>query len=386
MTTVTAGPERPQMHIVVAMTGEAIRGLPHLMHRGGVAPRADQLGVRPFQFEISLLVVIEDPRRPRIGVVATAAVPPERALMLIGIGVTFHARQRRILEGARDMAGFARDQCVLANQREGAEVVLEPHLSHPALLAVTVLAASALLPLVHVVAAMTVVTSRRQALLFGRDAVALVADQLPVPAAQCESRILRVIEAGLLPITRHVTIRALRASAAFVHIVDRMAGTAFTFVLLLFRSPFVASYAQQLGVFAVEFELGLLVVIEAAFFPAPFTVARFTLVTVSSLVPVVVAMTRYALLLQLVLVQVARVTCRTARLFMRPPQRKLGCLVMVEFELCPFFRQVAIGAFLPILPIVHVIEPVTIHALAGNVLVAVIHMAKQTCRGTVLAE
>lgn len=101
---------------------------------------------------IGLLVMVEPPERPAVGVVAQSAIRPEPSLVPVALLVAFGALERGSLIAGGEMAFLAGHDGMLANQRESRQIVFEKHFLVPAAGIVAVVAPVAEASLVHVVA------------------------------------------------------------------------------------------------------------------------------------------------------------------------------------------------------------------------------------------
>ena len=87
------------MHIITLVATDAGPGSRILRHRPPVTATAMQIFMRPFQREIAVLVMIEGPDQPVIGVVTSLALLPQCLLVHIIIGMAVAALSTFRLEG-----------------------------------------------------------------------------------------------------------------------------------------------------------------------------------------------------------------------------------------------------------------------------------------------
>ena len=120
-----------------------------------VAIAASEVFVTAVQFEFRLLVMIENPYSPPVGVMARCAILSQRCFVFVvslvagitgGFGVLIRCGQMALLAGRG---------CMQADERKTGQVMVENHLLRPAGLLVTAIALLTLLAAVDVVAGVT---------------------------------------------------------------------------------------------------------------------------------------------------------------------------------------------------------------------------------------
>lgn len=120
------------MGIIVSMTAVAIhRQLGSTFERLAMTRGTTHSRMGTIQFELRLLVVIEPPQFPVVGVMAALASCSERSLVHVLFLVTFDAFPRRILERLSDVALLTRRDGMQSDQREPCQVMIEAHLPIP---------------------------------------------------------------------------------------------------------------------------------------------------------------------------------------------------------------------------------------------------------------
>src|SRR4029077_6716950 len=144
-------PEAATVHIYVLVAADAGGGDDRASaNRELVAGVAIEARVLAVEDEFRALVVIEVPLRPAARVVALLALRPEPELVLVVLAVARIAVRLGVLVLRRRVAGLAFDDCVLPEQGEAREAVIETRLP-PARLVVAGLAFRPELALVLVV-------------------------------------------------------------------------------------------------------------------------------------------------------------------------------------------------------------------------------------------
>jgi hypothetical protein len=378
MTAGAVGTKPAAVHIIVSVTRLALRKPLAVFRRGrGMTLATNQISVPTFQRKIGLLIVIENPRCPCIGVMAVSARIAQCPLVMVVRFVALDTGRRRIPKLRGGVATLARSQGVLTDQRERGEIVLEPHLPDPALLDMAVPAPFTLLPAMYVASSMAVVTLGNQSLSLRCDSMAPDADQFLVGPSQREPGIFRMGEPRPFPLRGGVTVRAIRPGTPPMHVVVSVAIPAFALVLFLFRITPVARGATQSGVRAVQLETGFPIVIELALPPRCFVVATLAFLTIAPFVPIVPAMAGNALSVQLGVGELPSMTCITLRGRVFAAKRKLRLFSVVEIDSIPGLSTVTIRALLSVTSTMNIVYPVARHALPRSLPVLVIHVAEQ---------
>jgi len=137
--------------------------------------------MRPFQRKPGLPVVFKQPCAPGVGIVTSAAGTSESAAMHVLGFVTGNAVAGRRFEIGGEMTGFTRNQRMLPDEGESAQVVVKTHLPEPAVFRVTALTLFALPPLVYIIPPVAVITGGGQRQLLGRLVMALETAESAVP-------------------------------------------------------------------------------------------------------------------------------------------------------------------------------------------------------------
>ena len=149
-------PERSLVHVIPVVAGIAAGRCDDLLDIGYLMARVTSHGtMRTQQWVACLLVVIEDPSFPTIGVVADSAANNTESTRVIRILMAAYACAGCILERSRSMAFFARYCRVQSDQRKSRQVMVEGDLLSPARFLVALLAIATELALVRVILAMT---------------------------------------------------------------------------------------------------------------------------------------------------------------------------------------------------------------------------------------
>ena len=199
------------MHIILGMTG--MTGCRQLdFHHIFLAMTrvTTQPLMRSGERKLGLLVMVETPESPAIGIVARPAFRTQTAFM-VRILMTSDASRLHVLERRRLVTFLARHHRMLADEREAREIMVECNLLAPVRLVMTLLAAVSQLSLVRIVLFVTGVAVPTQLVAVNiLPDMAGVALDLDVRALQRKFRIFRVIEFNGLPFFRVVALLALR--------------------------------------------------------------------------------------------------------------------------------------------------------------------------------
>lgn len=208
--------------------------------------------VRTGKREARLLVMVEPPAGPAIGVVTLRAGIPEATGMMLII-VAARARARRVLEGWRTMAFFTRHSCVEANERKPCEVVIERNFLAPAGFVVTLVAARSELPFVSIILLVASDTCCRELVAIEIAFVTRVALHLGMTAKQRKLGGLGMVEVHRLPDLRRMTGLALRAVSSAMRVLETVTSTARPGQILVVLAD-MAGGAGDLGVRADQCE------------------------------------------------------------------------------------------------------------------------------------
>src|SRR5262245_15462584 len=206
-----------------------------------------------------LLVVIETPARPPVGVVAGGAVGAQTS-GVVHIFVAAGAGAGGILEGGGAMAGLAGDGRVQANEGKAGQVMVEGHRLAPAGLLVAALAGGPELALVGIILAVAGGAVGGQPVAPGVAGVAAFTGELGMAAAQGKPRRLVVVEADGRPFggcmaglaaaavaPRMLVLQAVTGAAAGGQTLVALAGVA-----LGAGNRLVGGHQRELGLAVVE--------------------------------------------------------------------------------------------------------------------------------------
>lgn len=208
------------MRIVLTVTCVAIRRRHDFRDvPGDVAGVAIETAVRADQRVAGLGVVIEAPPLPAVRVVADRTIRTQAALVM-PIPVALDAVRRRILEGRRAMAFFARHDRMTSNERETRKIMIEGSRPAPTGLAVAALAVGAKLSFVPVVLPVTGNARCRELIAIEIAGVTGIALDLCMPASQRIFRVLVVVEANGTPLAFVVATFTLDAVTSGVDVLD----------------------------------------------------------------------------------------------------------------------------------------------------------------------
>ena len=219
-------PEIPFMDIIPLVACDAVPLARLVLHRTTVTTAAMHALMGALQREVTVLVVIEFPDQPVIGVVAAHTVFAQCFFMHIIVGMTVLATTVLHLKGQGLVAGLAARRGVLTNERERGQVVVETNLFVPVLLAVTGLAFSAQLLFMHILVLVAGQAFLRRLVPRLAGPVARLATGSAVRAPQGKIRLPIMIELGLQPALRIMALVTSLAVAALVHIVQLVAADA----------------------------------------------------------------------------------------------------------------------------------------------------------------
>lgn len=121
----------------------------------------------------------------------------------------------------------------------------------------------------------------------------------------------------------------------FMLVVFLVTGVAISFQFFLVSIAFVAFAALRIAVFAKQREFGLFVMIERGLFPTAIVMARLAFDTEATFVLVIFLVTRIAIGLQLLFIQIPFMTILALDIMVLPLQSEFGFRVMIEQYLCP---------------------------------------------------
>jgi len=268
------------MHVVLAVTGVTRAGGGDLRDRAQlVAGMALKRTVGPGQGVGGLLVVVETPARPAVGVVAGRAIGAQ-APGVMDVLVAAGAGAGGILEGGGAMAGLAGDGGVQADQGKACQIMVKGHRLAPARLLVTALAGSPQLALVGIILAVAGGAIGGQPHAPGIAGMAAFTGELGMAAAQGKPRRLVVVEADGRPFGWRMAGLAGAAIAPRMLVLKAVAGAAaggqalvaLTGMALGAGDLLVGAHQHKLRLAVVEgFHAppGLLAVTAFALFPQP---------------------------------------------------------------------------------------------------------------------
>ncbi len=241
------------------------------------------------------------------------------------------------------MAGAAVRVCVATEQGKSGEIVIEEEVLRPINFAVAVVACQPLSAVVGIVLRVAGVAAIAEGDLEYRLNVAKLTLELAMRAIQRMAGIDRMVEVNCSPLGRSVTIDAAESEVLVVSIVVRMAGNAL-------RTESVCE-----GVFAVTAAAGLLRVrsgkrersvsrvVEARIQPAARIVAGLAVLSAPSIVGVIGCVASETRRWRIAKRPVG-VAVETLRFAVTADKRVAGRIV-IEFDLLPTVRVVAVAAF-----------------------------------------
>jgi len=315
--------------------------------------------------------------------VTEGAARPQALLVLVVLAVARDAVERRVLVRGAQVALLARRDGMKSDQGEARQIVIEKHLCSPPVLVVAALTLLALLPAMDIVGSVTAVAGRSELRLVEGPAMAGLATDLPVRAAQRVGGLV-VVEGDTLPLLDNVAGLALGAIAAPVVVIVAVTTVAGRAQRGLEDPIRVAGGAADLLMSAPEGKRGL-VVVEGDALPLLDNVAGLALGAIAAPVDVVLTVTARTGGAELGLVEPIRVAGGAADLLMSAPEGKRG-LVVVEGHALPGFRYMAGLALVTVSTTVDVVDPVTRYALHRGVLVPGARVADGTADVPVLSS
>ncbi len=281
------------MRVILPVTGIAIgreRDLGDIA--GDVAGLAIKVAMRARQGITGLLVVIEAPACPAVGVVTKPAVRREAPLMML-VRMAGDAGKRRALEYRGAVAFLAGHDGVAPDQGKSRNVVIESDAATPIRLIVALLAPGSELPLMTVILAVAGRAGGRQLVAVEIAGVAGVTTDLGVCPAQGIFGRLVVIEVAhgpLLLIVAAVALRPVPSAVDVLNLVAIRAGGADALVAFVHMARgtghcAVRALQAEFGAIVIEglhaLPRGLVMAIPAAFPQAPLVRIAF-LVTVEA--------------------------------------------------------------------------------------------------------
>lgn len=268
-------PEASFVRVTLTVTADAVF-LGVLENVRVVASIALLIGMNAEQWESRQIVVEEDVVRPCMFVVAVKAKSALGSLVGVVILMADQAILDKLdLEDRLDVARDTLSQCMGPLQRIGGlDSVIELDI-HPLIIDVAGIAGGTEVPVVVVVLEVTGNAGDIQRVGERIVAMAGVAGELAVAAVERETRVAPMIEAGIGPAGRRMTVLAFLSSAAVMCVIRRMAGVAIRFRGLELAVD-VAGRAGRVHVFAGQWEFGR-IMIELDLGPAQRGMAAATL-------------------------------------------------------------------------------------------------------------
>jgi len=294
-----------------------------------------QLTVCAQQLEVRLLVVVEHPHSPAVGVVAGMASGSQRPFVLIVVAVTADAVAGGVLERRRCMALFTGHGRVQADQRKACHTVVEHDAVAPAGSLMAAFALFAFLPMMDIVNLVAADALDSQLFLVEIATMAGAAGQLVVFALQGKIGAPCVVETGFFPGALAVAGLALFAVTTVVCVIAAMAAEAGGVGGLVLDRVDMATFATDMGMLALQRKVGVPIVVEVGFTPFAFVVAVSAVCAVDAMVHVVKRVTAVAggRRFLVALVDVAAIAGGVTVCAVQGEIR----LVMIEAELLPAF-------------------------------------------------
>lgn len=282
--------ERSVVRIIPAVASIAIgrRGNPRDIGLL-VARMAMQSIMRARQRVAGLLVVIEEPACPTIGVVTARTVGAEPTDM-VRILVAARASTRRILERLGSVAFLAGHHRMQSDQWEPRQIMIEDDLLPPARLLVALLAIAAQLTPVRIILAMAGDARHGQFIAIQVAGVALLALELGVAAAQRKLGCLVVVKADRGPRLGGVTGLTIGAVVARMLVLQAVTGDARPTQILVSLAH-MAFRTRDFAVRADQWESRLAVIERSHPRPSLLAVTAVTLLAQSTLVRIVCPVT-----------------------------------------------------------------------------------------------
>ena len=232
------------------------------------------------EFEIRIFVV-KPPDQPGIGIVAFAAILSQTLLVQIVVAVTVDTEVAGITKNGRYMARFTADHGMLTDECEIAQVVIETNFVLPGNIIVTLIAAGALVTLVHIILLMAAVTVYFDFFGLGAKRMTCLAYQTFMCAFEREFSVCAVIKFDIPPTSGNMAILALFAVQLVMYIIGAMTAVTVTrIVVMLFRNLVIVRMAIIAGLppmLSLELVSGILIMIENRLVPRLLPVAGFTL-------------------------------------------------------------------------------------------------------------
>jgi hypothetical protein len=182
--------------------------------------------MRPREVKVGLAVVVKQPKRPAIGVVAGFAYRPEAAKMRVVGYVARHTFQLDFGKIIADMAALASHQKVQPDQRKPRQIMIKRDIIAPARGAVASFALGAKRAIMRVIGLMAANTGGRGLVLKNIDRMAPIAAGLLVLSGQGKIGILLMIKPNSAPRSANMAALAARAKAILVHVLNSVAADA----------------------------------------------------------------------------------------------------------------------------------------------------------------
>lgn len=382
MAAATVRPELPVVNVIRQVAvGAACAGFVHGLQWLPVTVVTSDVYMGSCQLEIRLHVVVEEPQVPGDGVVTGFAVVLEDTLVHVVIAMAVDASVRGLPEFFRLMAAIAfLDIRVCAEQGETRQVVIEARRVGPCGFVVTIGALVSERRLVSIVVAMTVDALLARFLLENGLDMAVETGNRFVRTMQGIVGVLVVVKMPLVPGRGRMAGIAVRPVMPVMIVILTVAGDTGHVhgIDIVERVVAVAVIAAQLGVTAIEREVGIARVIEARVLPVSRAVTVFADFAAAAFVRVILGMTAETGR-RCILVSLIPMTVKALGITMMAEQRKIR-RVMIESHVEPVGGVVAIGTGSSQEAFVYVVVVMTIVAFLWRIAVLV------SCRVAVSAS
>lgn len=386
MTAAAVGSELTVVNVIGTMTVRAVLAQARLRgKRLPVTALARDVCVCTVKRETRLLVVVEQPLLPVDRVVAQPAILAEATVVRVVFAVATEAVFRCVAKYVRLVALAAVGFRVFTKQRKPGEVVVEKDIVLPRRFTVAVEALRALCALVGVIVLVTRETVAFQLHFVNRLDVAGSTLGFPVRTDQCVAGVFLMIEMHIGPAAAGVTGLAALSEMTLVIVVFPVAGDARHVEFVGERVVAVAAIAILLRMLAIQWEIRIAIVIEARIVPAPRVVAVAALVAAAAIVRIVFRMAVVAFSRR-ILKRIVGMAVQALGLLVLADQRIIGGVV-IELDIVPFHRGVAVAAGRPQRLAVRVMFFVAGIAVAGRIaMFLVLRVARGTLALGMLAE
>lgn len=320
--------------------------------------------VRAIETKIRLRIVVKQPKVPVDRVMTQPTFSAKPILMRVVFSVTRYTFYFCLLEFVRLVTILAFRIRMSAEQREICQTMVEPHTIGPGHIVMTVIATLTLFRLVRVVVAVAGNAGGVQRDVEDRLYMTLYARDRKVRSFELVLGIPVVIECDRRPVLGNMAVIALLTEMALMIVFLEVTRNAGDFQRVRERILAMTIITSKTHMAAVQRKLGVTVMIETRVVPIRRIVAIFAVFSASSVVGIILLVASEAGRRRQS-ESVVRMAIQTSDFLVLAEQRVIG-RVVVEFDLLPISRRMAVSTCLTKVALVHIIVTVAINAQTGR--------------------